>query len=411
VWLFAGKTYASADAELLWCAGAWALHLLAAAALGLLVAGPRRWLLVLCSLASLRCIVSNHRPNEPLSWFPAAEWPLLLALPLGGLLLATDPGVQAWFRWAGSTSLAFTGLHKLNTDWFDPAVTCHRLAERLHTWWGLPEALHQSVPPGAVVALELATPLVLWRWPRVGLLLAASLLGHFVGIGATALSFLLLVTATSFLPAEAFQRVGRPVHGGPALVAAAVAAWAWQGPWSGPQYAVTYGLFAWVVSWGLGELVAHGVGAAAPALPERRAVLGLALVAWLLNGLAPYSGLKFQYSFAMLSNLRVDDDRHNSLFVPAGLRWAADPYVHVDRASYRDAATGRPLSGGVVQPDLFTPHALQVQRDVARQVGEVLTFEGTWQGRRVTHDDLDTLPGAPLFRERLTRGRAQECVH
>lgn len=37
---------------------------------------------------------------------------------------------------------------------------------------------------------------------------------------------------------------------------------------------------------------------------------------WLLNGFAPYLSLKFNYSFAMLSNLRVDDARWNHLVIP-----------------------------------------------------------------------------------------------
>jgi hypothetical protein len=161
----------------------------------------------------------------------------------------------------------------------------------------------------------------------------------------------------------------------------------------------------------LGELLRDGTGRHAAFAPERRGVLGAAVLLWLLNGLAPYSGLKFQYSFAMLSNLRVDDDRHNSLLFPRWMRWADDPYVHVDAARYRDASSGRVLSGGEVVADLYTPHELVVQGEVARSVGEVLEWSGRWRGRRVTHADVHTLPPARLFRDRLTKGAPQQCVH
>ena len=58
------------------------------------------------------------------------------------------------------------------------------------------------------------------------------------------------------------------------------------------------------------------------------------MILWILiltiNGFAPYLGLKFNYSFAMLSNLRVDDARWNHLFVPKGLRISEhDDFIHV----------------------------------------------------------------------------------
>ena len=90
---------------------------------------------------------------------------------------------------------------------------------------------------------------------------------------------------------------------------------------------------------------------------------------------------------------------------------AHDPYVHLSRATYRDRVSGRLLTGGVVQPDLWRPEKLVEQLDVADQVGETLELQGTWHGRAITAADVRALPQAPLFQDRLTAGAPQQCVH
>ncbi|MCA9569180.1 MAG: hypothetical protein KC656_15130, partial [Myxococcales bacterium] len=303
-------------------------------------------------------------------------------------------------------------LHKLNTDFFDPAVTCNRFSARLSEWWALPEALHAWVSPGVVVTLELGAPFVLLLAPRLGVVLTLLLLLQFTGIGATALSLVLAVTALAWLDREDLDALeGREwlvaLAGLPAFLASALL---YRGPWSWPQYGLTHATFGALLAFATWRLLARGPGRPTSPFDGGRPVLVGLAVLWLANGLAPYTGLKFQYSFAMLSNLRVDDDRQNSLIFPDTLRIGPDPYVRVDRVTYL-SARGRPLTGGAVHPGMYAPHELVRQRDIARTVDETLTFTGTWRGEPVTEADLDRLPPSPLFQKELTRGGPQECVH
>lgn len=410
--LFGWKAYASADAAQLAAPGAWVLHALVLIAASLLVAGPRPVLLILAGSLALRAVIANHRPEEALLWFPAAEWPLFIALPCLGLLRQAR-WIQDGFRISGAAALGFAGLHKINADYFDAAVTCNRLSARLSDWWALPESLHSWVTPTLVVAFELGAPLLLLTIPRVGVVFSLLLLLQFTGIGATALSVVIAVTVLAWLPAEDLDALfdGRAWT---LLLAALPAAFAshalYRGPWSWSQYALTHGLFGFFVAFAVWRLVRWGPGTPANPFGSAPRVLVVLAGLWLANGLAPYSGLKFQYSFAMLSNLRVDDERHNSLIFPDWLRVTEhDPFVHVREATYLDPV-GRPLTGGAVTPGLWAPYELVRQTDIARSVGERLTFVGTHAGREVTEEDLPELPRAPLFQKHLTPGR-QECVH
>lgn len=412
VLLFGLKTYASVPAELLTSPGAWALHGFCLVAAALIAFGARPILLVAAGLFALRCVVANHRPEEPLLWFPAAEWPLFVVLPFCGLL-GTDAGVRNGFRLSAVAALGFAGLHKLNRDYFDPSVTCNRLSARLSEWWALPTGLHEWVGPPVVIAFELGAPLLLLAMPRVGLVFALAVLLHFTGIGATALSTVIAVACLAFLEDDDVTAVRQ--RGWPVLLASipmVFGSWAlYRGPWSWPQYGITHGIFGVLLALAVWRLIEAGPGRPVNPFRGPRPALVVLAVLWLLDGLAPYSGLKFQYSFAMLSNLRVDDDRHNSLLFPRSLRFTThDPYVHVLQARYFDAR-GRPLSGGVVSRGLWAPHELVRQRANAASVDETLTFRGTYQGRAVSEADLDALPPAPLFQGHLSQGAPQPCVH
>lgn len=60
------------------------------------------------------------------------------------------------------------------------------------------------------------------------------------------------------------------------------------------------------------------------------AALAAILVARVVNGLTPYFGYKYPFSFSMRSNLTADGVRWNSLVVPRWLRLVHDdPFVEV----------------------------------------------------------------------------------
>jgi hypothetical protein len=406
--LFGLKTYASAPWDLWIAPGAWVLHGLCAACAVLWFLGPRPWLLAVIGLLGVRAMVSNHLPDEPLLWFPAVEWPLFVVIPLCGVVLRSEAGVRGAFQLGSAAALGFAGLHKLNGDYFDPVVTCNRLSERLSEWWHLPTAAHAWVTPLVVVVFELGAPFLLLAAPRLGVVFALILLGHFTMIGATALSLVIAVGVLAFLDADDLAAIrSRPwlvVFGLPGVLASAAL---YRGPWSWPQYGATHGLFAILLAAAVWRLSQAGPGRFRV---PREPLLLLVALGWLVNGLLPYTGLKFQYSFSMLANLRLDDDRHNSFVFPAAVRLTDhDPYVHVESAAYIDRR-GR-VRQRDVRSGLYTPEELRRHRELAEGVGEKLRLRGTYAGRPVTEADLDALPAAPLFQKHLTRGRPQECVH
>ena len=410
--LFAWKAYNTATWEEMTGPGALWLHGLCGVSATILLLGPRPLLLWASGLLAIRCMVSNHLPDEPMLWFQAVEWPLYVVVPLTTAWLARERDVVASFRVAGAVAMGFAGFHKLNTDFFEPDVTCNVLADRLTAWWGIPPMVHAWVTPGVIVAMELSLPLFLWWRPRLGMLFACALLAQFVGIGASALSIVVFVCSLSFLDEEdhlALRAVGPRLLVW-AIPAVALSGLLYRGPWSWPQYGFSHGVIGGVAVVLVLRLARSGRGRPAQLFAGRSAWIGVLAVLWCLNCLAPYSGLKFQYSFSMLANLRVDDARHNSLVFPRWMRLTEhDPYVHVTGASYwRD---GRRLTGGWVQPGLYTPYELRKQARIAAEVGEELVIVGTYRGRPVDLAQALTLPPAHLFQRQLALEGPQPCMH
>jgi hypothetical protein len=89
-----------------------------------------------------------------------------------------------------------------------------------------------------------------------------------------------------------------------------------------------------------------------------------------LNGFSPYLGLKFNYSFAMFSNLRVDEARWNHLILPEWVRLSKhDGYVHVLFVETQFAYSGPPQNGqgrrlkiGLFSPQAFHDTLSQLQQ-------------------------------------------------
>ncbi|MBZ5710194.1 hypothetical protein K7C98_13090, partial [Nannocystis pusilla] len=135
-------------------------------------------------------------------------------------------------------------------------------------------------------------------------------------------------------------------------------------------------------------------------------------------GLSPYLGLKYRYSFAMLSNLRVDDARWNSLIMPRWIRLTRhDPFVHVLRVQPPIPRSNK--NELVLAPGVYTPEEFRRRFEAARQRRSALELR--YQGQSITSPDLaadlglagfvHSLPARPLHQPALTLTAPQQCIH
>jgi hypothetical protein len=146
---------------------------------------------------------------------------------------------------------------------------------------------------------------------------------------------------------------------------------------------------------------------------------GLVIV-FVLSGLSPYTGLKYQHSAAMLSNLRVDGGCWNHVLIPEEVR-LADHYVRIDDASLiREGAI--PEYEALLEGHLWGPTLLQYTVDNwCKPSVRPIRIEGTFRGERVVVEDLCdglgpdigpyTTGGWLRFQKFLARECPQACIH
>jgi hypothetical protein len=326
-------------------------------------------------------------------------------------------------------------LHKLNADFFNPSISCapHAFAQAAGRW-GLPHppSLDPALP-GLALGLEVALGLAVlgrsrWLWP-LGVLfhlpLTVTLAPSFQGV-------MLVGWVASLTPRQrvAWRRVargrGRWLWGAAGL--AALLDLAFAGP---PQdFAAASALVKVAAN---GALFAASLGVIGLNLrrarrkkPSKTAPSRLAFgfgLAWILHGLAPYLGLQYQHTGAMLSNLRIDDACHNSLIFGPGLRLMGDPYLRIDRA--RLGQNARPERAATLEAGLWSPAALHTMRQ-NWCVPELrpLALSGTHRGRAFHLPDLCAedwlhhlptaavaLPGYQAWQKNLRRECATACIH
>jgi hypothetical protein len=239
----------------------------------------------------------------------------------------------------------FTVIHKLNDDFFNPAVSCavsmhHELAAVVPwvpdgewTWW--PTIL-------GTLLIELAIPLLFLsrRTRNAGILLG--LVFHiFLALhphgGIYSFSGLLFALYALLLPDASLRWLGSRWQGLPlaarigltlAVVGGFAAAIVLQmmayRNGRGFPAANAIGFSAWLplavlIALGYVRAIAHGrgdglAGQARPAPPWPLLWLFPLLV--LLNGACPYLDLKTTTAFSMFSNLRTEDGHNNHLFLP-----------------------------------------------------------------------------------------------
>jgi hypothetical protein len=352
-----------------------------------------------------------------------------------------DWGITAVFRVMAIHVLGFAALHKLNSDFFDPTVSCIALEERLTRWWGLPPAFYRWFGSVHVVIAEALAPLLLAFAPWVGIAFTVALVSIFASIGAPAFAGLVITMALAFLPssAQAALRDGArrfwPIMLLCVLaVLAARIAYRARFPWL--PLAITQSL-AVLTLWCCGffaadrlrrwrhasTLRAEPTNDGPRAAPGIRAWIACMAVVCTFNGMTPYLGLKFQYSFAMLSNLRVDDERWNSWIFPRWLRLTAhDDFVHVARARYKKLPSGPVMErAGLLDPGMYSPTAVRyvLRRSIESRVQISLDFDYHGRSHRFV-DSADplrlyafaaSLPHTPLIQKRVDGRRPQSCLH
>ncbi len=281
----------------------------------LLPAVPNHWLLA--GLANLALLLGWIRARQPATLMAVVRAPLMVSVTLFYL---------------------FTGMWKLNTDFFRPDVSCAVMSwERVLGFFRwLPDAL--ALRRGVIVgtlAMELLGPVLLLVPATRGAAVLA-LIGFHLVLGLDAvkryLNFASVMFALLllFLPDAAVERLRRlvPPNAGrlPRLASAgylmlAVAGVAASGS---PLYLVGR-WFVWL-AYAIALFVFVFLSVVGAPRPRRWLPAGATgRLAWLvpglvmLNGLAPILGLKTRTSWQMYSNVRLEPATSNHFLVPRSL--------------------------------------------------------------------------------------------
>jgi hypothetical protein len=439
----------------------WLVHGLSLCGLLLCSFGARLASIALTMIVAWSCFGLVLSDRSHTFFFPAAEWTIWVALPtvtvvLGVLGLAAharrggvmppreslaplDGTLVAVFRAMVVVALGSAALHKINRDFFDPSVSCMELEQRLVDWWQVPSIATSMTPLGIVIA-EATVPVLLMVAPSIGIPAAILLVSPFMSIGAPPFALLVVTMAMAFLPDEAGPEVQRVVRkwgawlltAGAALAFTARTAYRGDFPWPaiGLAQTLTFTLACIAAAAIFDHLRRKRDPSTAPApavlekpSPAQRATFAVFVAALVLNSLTPYLGIKFQFSFAMLSNLRADDDRWNSLIFPRSLRLTAhDPFVHVTRVRYTKLSTGQVIDGGgILPPAVYAPSVVTMRVQRALERGVKTTFDFRYEGKAYAfaeaqdptelYNMVSAWPTTPLFQKVLDAGKPQTCQH
>ncbi len=354
-----------------------------------------------------------------------------------------DRAFIAMLRVTMLLAMSFVALHKINTDFLDPALSCmNHVTGRLELWGPFGRLGAELASPWMVIASEAAVPLLLALAPRWGVLAATLLFAVFrlasfgpIAVMMTGLSFAFLADGDLARVRERRGLAGA-VALGVILVFAAVAL---ASPYSGRLSLLEIALYAFFLAGALGALAAlllPGRGALPspwktsewwPADRANRALVAGFGTLTLLFCLSPYFGVTFEYSFAMFSNLRADDHRWNHLFFPRWMQVTSFPRYEIVSLKGHPRSVPSTAQAEVASLDghLFqrTELYLAVERTRAaadpsldwvlevEYAGERHRFENVYE----TDDLMQFLRGQPrdsvFFRPAISGRSPQPCVH
>jgi hypothetical protein len=237
---------------------------------------------------------------------------------------------------------AFVVFHKLNADFFDPEVSCGTefYAAQLARLPFLPQteiarmgSIYAAIGFEAVIPLLLAFPVTRAAGMLVGALfhviLAINPIDRFYNF-----SSMMLALFSLFAPAtvvEALNPEGARfkwfARTGLAAIVATLTIQRWVPPdvigRSDPFFLLWNVYAATVIGVFLWALWRHGAAEPFPrprVFAIREPLMAALPILVVLNGIAPYVGLKTETAWAMFSNLRTEGDRTNHFLVPAGFQ-------------------------------------------------------------------------------------------
>lgn len=307
---------------------------------GLILLGAHRNILAL-RVASILCVIT---------WFcdlptvPNHRWAHLcvaLSVLIGGRRSKTIPEVfseiQGTLRWLIVIVYFFAALAKMNWSYFVPAISCSGVfGSQTLGLFGieieLPDQIAQLIALWSLI-MEIALPILLivpstrrvGVW--LGMLFHLSLSLHYIKYFAN-FSSAMFVLLASWLNEEGSARVYNGLktrfsalnHVSIATVVLLVIL-SFIGLIGGTEYVIVRHLIFLAFALRLTFLTFCG-GEQSRNLIRVGAPIGLVILLELVNGFAPYFGLKTRSALTMYSNLRIEPDYSNHFFMPP----AFDPF-------------------------------------------------------------------------------------
>lgn len=351
-----------------------------------------------------------------------------------------DLGLATAVRLGTMLVYASASLHKLNVDFFDPAMSCangglallleQANAAELASWLNIESPWW----PRLFVVFELGVVLLMWLRPAVGVLAAAALHLPLTIIFAPSFVFTMMSGWVCFFSAEQLRLLWRRwrrrwrqiVVVGLALFGISRVLF-FSNRWNtDPDWCLKEAIL-WLLFVGLFDAITmtrtnnrwggRGVWTRRAPISRRLTVLVLLFVA---NSLTPYVGIQFHHTGAMLSNLRIDAGCYNSLLFPESAR-LFDPYVRIDSIGFK-AHRATAGSAAHVTARLWSVSALwRARQRWCRVHTEALPMAGMHDGRSFTVTDFcgetgwvfgePRMSGMRRFQTNLMRKCPQRCIH
>ncbi len=435
----------------------------------LLIFGPRLIILLATTISLYWYLVpfTSYRVELQV----AEEYIILLALPtLGSLLIIAslikktflswgsrpslldedslqneiDTVQVCLFRWGAVIVMFFAAFHKLNQDFLNPLYSCGPgLAKILADLWRFPfpDWVLPSQPYQAILA-EGLIPFLLLCFPYWGMPVTVLVMGYIGHAGATPFTLIVIVMACAFLQDEdreviisALKRYGYMLLT-LGLVLSAISFKVYTGEKTWFEFHVFQLVFLVLAFLLVNLLLVKRNEALKPLAGFQflwpkdlllRMMILIFLGAAVINGMAPYFGWKYRLSFAMLSNLRVDETRWNHLFIP---RWfylkRFDPFIRVqevkiDAENQKKVRLLKEVYKQGIYPGLFSPMSFKYRLGIYNKLNALIDVTVDYHGKLYTFSDaahnedlyqwLKTIPDSKMFQEWLTLKGPQPCLH
>ena len=347
---------------------------------------------------------------------------------------ATGAFVQA-VRGLLVATYAFAAFHKLNADFFDPHLGCATYGMReLAVYFQLPQSTfdgwavwHAPLAVGTELAIA---ALYAFRFCRAGRAVSALFHIPLTLTMAPAFVFVMAVGHVAYLDEDDIVRYRTLIRTHGLTVAAGAVALTALSLWAHgalpeltmiPREAALYFVTIVVIV----DLFSPGVVRPRRKPRERLATVTVGL--FTLNCLTPYTGIQYQHTAAMLSNLRIDEGCWNHYVMPEVLR-VTDDYLRIDHVAFGTDGAIPDLQDSVKKQLWSPPQLRQMRRNWCRPEVRPFSLGGTYRDRSWSIHDLcdveepwpfndDGILGLTIFpdylryQKNLQRACPQACIH